>query len=123
MLGFATGALLIARKLLAAVDDCLTDASSDGGSAHQPRGAWTGTRSVERSLAHRPQHIRAGGVPRLGAFAGRLEQPAVAEPPPAASRHTEKLGTPGKIRTYDIRLRRPWNLAVSPMKSRGVTAS
>ena len=31
-------------------------------------------------------------------------------------------GTPGKIRTYDIRLRRPTDRAVSSTKSRGVTA-
>lgn len=53
------------------------------------------------------QHIPAGAIPQLGAFAMRVEAPAVTQPLLDSSREPGNLSTPERIRTSDLRLRRP----------------
>ena len=60
-------------------------------------------RYVQQTRAMR--EIPAGAVPQFGAFALPPKGTAVPEGQTGESPSTEKLGTPGKIRTYDIRLR------------------
>jgi hypothetical protein len=82
------------------------------------RRAWH-ARSVVRRVCYASQKVL--GTTKVSKGCTALSRPSALQ----LEKNRRALffrGTPGKIRTYDIRLRRPWRGTISPTKSLGVTA-